>query len=241
MESMGLETQHSGAQPEDGLSDQAVAAYLSAHPDFLTRHPDLMARLTPPPDGDDGRVVDLRTYLVQRLRTESDRLKQDRRALISATRANQNSQHRVHAAILFLLDAESFEQLIQIITTDLAVLLDLDVVGLVVESNGSDIPQVLISGVRVVPEGVVDDWLSGMDVRLEGGIRGDARLFGPGAGLVRSQALLRLNVSSETPPCLLSLGSREPDMFHAGLRTDLLSFLGRVLERCIRSWLDLPP
>ena len=69
---------------------------------------------------------------------------------------------------------------------------------------------------------------------------GDEALFGSGAGLVRSQALVRLNVSTGTPPCLLALGSREPDMFHSGMRTELISFLARVLERCIGSWLDLP-
>ena len=75
---------------------------------------------------------------------------------------------------------------------------------------------------------------------LEGTVTGDEALFGAGAGLVRSQALVRLNVSTGAPPCLLALGSREPDMFHSGMRTELISFLARVLERCIRSWLDLP-
>ena len=40
---------------------------------------------------------------------------------------------------------------------------------------------------------------------------------------------------------LLALGSREPDTFHPGQATELLCFLTRVIERCIRSWLDLPP
>jgi len=57
------------------------------------------------------------------------------------------------------------------------------------------------------------------------------------ARLVRSQALIRLNVSPEVPPCVLALGSRDPEMFHPGMRTELVGFLGRVLERCIRSWL----
>jgi len=69
---------------------------------------------------------------------------------------------------------------------------------------------------------------------------GDPELFGPGAGLVRSQALIRLQISSETPEGLLAFGSREPDMFHQGQGTELVCFLARVVERCIRSWLDLP-
>jgi uncharacterized protein YigA (DUF484 family) len=30
-------------------------------------------------------------------------------------------------------------------------------------------------------------------------------------------------------------------MFEDGMGTELISFLARVLERCIRFWLDLPP
>jgi uncharacterized protein YigA (DUF484 family) len=72
---------------------------------------------------------------------------------------------------------------------------------------------------------------------LESDTAGEEALFGAGAGLVRSQAVVRLNVSPEAPACALALGSRDPEMFHPGMRTELVGFLGRVLERCIRSWL----
>ncbi|HET8727729.1 MAG TPA: DUF484 family protein [Alphaproteobacteria bacterium] len=228
-------------QDDGGLSHAEVAAWLAEHPDFLNQHPDLLARMNPPPSTRPDGVVDLQSFMAERLRSEVERLKGQQRAIISATRANHNSQNRVHAAILFLLDAENFEQLIQTITTDLAVLLDLDVVCLLVESNGQDIPHALAAGIRVVDEGFVARMLADRDIVLQGDVQGDETLFGAGAGLVRSQALARLNVSSEAPPCLLALGSREPDMFQDGMRTELMSFMARVLERCIRSWLDLSP
>lgn len=225
----------------EGVTGKSVAAYLAAHPEFLSEHPELLARLARRPAVRPDGVIDLQSFMVERLRAEVDRLKQQQRALISATRANQHSQSRVHAAILFLLDADNFEQLIQAITTDLAVMLDLDIACLLVESNGEDIPHVQISGVRVVGEGTIEAWLDGRDIVLDGDITGVEAVFGGAAGLVRSQALIRLNVSHETPPALLALGSREPDMFQAGMRTELMGFLAKVLERCIRSWLDLSP
>lgn len=228
------------ADVAEGMSGKSVAAYLAAHPEFLTEHPELLARLAPRPAVRPDGVIDLQSFMVERLRAELDRLKQQQRGLISATRANQNSQNRVHNAILFLLDAENFEQLIQAITTDLAVILDLDVACLLVESNGEEVPHVPVSGVRVVGEGAIEHWLDGRDIVLDGDITGAEAVFGSGAGLVRSQALIRLNISRETPPAMLALGSREPDMFQAGMRTELMGFLAKVLERCIRSWLDLP-
>jgi hypothetical protein len=225
---------------DDAPSAEAVAAFLAARPDFLADHPDLLDTLILPEAGGGDGVVDLRAHLVQRQRDEIDRLKRQQRAIVSATRANQNTQQRIHSAILFLLDAESFEHLIQAIGTDLAVLLDLDAAVLSVENEGDDRPPPLRSGVRVLPPGTIDHLLGGAAHRLDGEIEGDETVFGPAAGLVKSQALIRLDVSSETPPALLALGSRDPEMFQNGMRTDLMGFLANVLQRCIRDWLDLP-
>ena len=222
------------------LTPEEVSAYLREHPDFLVQHADLVHHLTPP-SIDRGRgVVDFQAFMVERLRSELHQLKDQQRELIGTARANVNSQNRIHAAVLFLLEARSFEQLIQIITTDLAILLDLDVACLVVESNGQDIPHTHISGVRVVEEGTVDLCLGTADVVLNADIHGDPEIYGPGAGLVRSEALIRLQVSSETPEGFLAFGSREPDTFHSGQGTELVNFLARVVERVIRSWLELP-
>ncbi len=236
---MARETGRTERRP-DALTAEDVCAYLRANPDFLLQNADLCQHLTPPAVDHGRGVVDLQAFMVDRLRGEVRRLKDQQRELIGAARANMNSQNRIHAAVLFLLDAQSFEQLIQTITTDLAVLLDLDVVSLLIESNGHDIPHAQRSGVRVVEAGTVDRWLGRRDVALNADIHGAAEIHGPGAGLVRSEALIRLQVSSATPDGLLAFGSREPDMFHDGQATELVSFLARVVERVIRAWLDLP-
>ena len=222
------------------LGDRDILDYLTRNPDFFNRNADRLNRLLEGGGGGDARVVDLRSFLVQRLRNEVDRLAGQHRALISAARANQNSINRVHTAALFLLDAPSFHGLIETVTTDLSVLLDLDVAALAVECDGRDLPPVLASGVRLVDAGFVAQCLGSARVLLMGDCEGDPAIYGPGAGLVRSQVLVSLDVSPETPPCLLALGRREPDMFQTGMPTDLITFLARVLERSIRQWLDLP-
>lgn len=224
----------------DSPTAEEVAAYLRNNPDFLVKHADLLHHLTPPSVDRGHGVVDLQAFMVERLRGEVGRLKEEQRELIGTSRANLNSQNRIHAAVLFLLDAQSFEQLIQTVTTDLAVLLDLDVACLVIESNGTDMPHVHKSGVRVVEPGAVRRWIGRREVVLNSDTRGSEAIYGPAAGLVRSEALIRLQISSETPDGLLAFGSREPDMFHSGQGTELVVFLARVVERVIRGWLDLP-
>lgn len=236
---MGRDPGHT-QRPAQTLSSEDVCAYLRKHPDFLAQNADLVHHLTPPSQDRGQGVVDLQAFMLDRLRGEVRRLKDQQRELIGTSRANLNSQNRIHAAVLFLLDAQSFEQLIQTITTDLAVLLDLDVACLVVESNGSDIPHVHSSGVRVVEPGAIAERLGRADVVLNKDITGDPEIYGPGAGLVRSEALIRIHVSSETPEGMLAFGSREPDTFHTGQGTELVGFLARVVERVIRGWLELP-
>ncbi len=237
---MARETGHITSPLGDELTAEDVAAFLRDNPDFLSQRPDLVAHLVPPLADRGNGVVDLQHFMVRRLQNEVGRLQDQQRELVTTTRANVNNQNRVHAAVLFLLDATSFEHLIQTITTDLAVLLDLDVAALVVEAAGPEIPHVNRSGVQVWETGAIGTLMGKRDVVLRGGAQGLPEIYGAGAGLVRSEALVKLRISSEAPTGLLALGSREPDMFHPGQGTELLTFLARVVERCIRGWLDLP-
>lgn len=223
-----------------GLGDAEVLDYLTRHPDFFARNADRLNRILDDGGYEGQRVVDLRGFMVRRLRGELERVADEQTALVSAARANQSTMSRIHTAVMFILDAPSFEALIETVTTDLAVLLDLDVVALVVESDGRTSPPPMAAGVSLVDAGFVGHCLGSAEVVLTSHIEGDPAIYGPGASLVRSQVLLGLTVSPEAPPCMLALASRDPAMFEDGMPTDLIGFLARVLERSIRRWLDLP-
>jgi len=230
------------AEPVRELEPAEVAAYLRRHPDFLLSRPDLVAVLTPPErDLGDG-VVDMQRFMVERLRADVARLKLVQRKLISTSRNNLTSQGLVHAAVLTLLGATSFEHLISVITDELTMLLDIDAVGLCVESSqhGSGQLPSNTAGVQMLEPGSADELLGNSSVLLRSDVTGDPALFGPQAApLVRSDALVRLKVSRHAPAGLLALGARRPGIFHPGQGTELLVFLGQVIEHLIRAWLDL--
>ncbi len=229
------------ALPARTVAAAEVAAYLRQHPDFLIEHAELLDILTPPTMQRGERVVDMQHFMLERQRAETARLKAQQRTLIATTRANLASQGRVHAAVLSLLAAQGFEQLIQIVTTDLAVLLDADVVTIGVEQIGTARPRLHHHGVQILEAGTVEAVLGAdHDAAFFADITGDPKLFGDGAGLVRSAALLRLPVSVSTPPGLLCIGTRRAGKFHPGLGTELLGFLARALGITIAAWLDLP-
>jgi uncharacterized protein len=223
------------------LQSSEVVAFLRQHPGFLAEHPELLQILTPPMRERGDGVVDMQHFMLQRLQAELARVKNQQRALISTSRANLASQSRVHQAVLTLLAAPSFEALIQIVTTDLCVLLDADVVTLAVESNACGRSNLSLRGVQLLDRGTVAK-LFGTDrsVLFNPDTEGDPILFGSGAGLVRSAALLRLCVSPCAPPGLLAIGARKTGKFHPGQGSELLGFLARSLEVVIAGWLDLP-
>lgn len=235
----GLAAPKPRAAPD--VTEAQVAAFLRRHPDFLRDNPELLDAMAAPGRDRGEGVVDLQQAMVERLRGELGEALQQRDELLVMGRSNLASQARIHKIVLDLIAARSFERLIETVTTDLAVALNLDVVALCVERPGDGAPTPPVAGVKCLEPGSVDAIFGpGRSILLSAEVSGDPEVFGGAAGLVASEAMLRLNISSATPPALLAFGSRNPEHFHDGQGSELLGFLAQVIERLIRAWLDLP-
>ena len=232
-----------GADPAVGERPSAaeVVAYLRSHPDFLARRPELFAELLAPTRHVGGGIVDMQRYIIERLQQQIAEAGTREQGLVTAGRSNLSSQGRVHAAVLALLEARSFEELIERVATDLARLLDVDVAVLCIEAASGAATGASAAGVQVIEPGEVDRRLGpGHDCLLNSEVEADGKLFGGAATLVRSQALVRISVRCGCPAGLLALGSRAPRHFEAGQGTELLRFLADALGGCIRGWLTVP-
>jgi uncharacterized protein YigA (DUF484 family) len=226
------------AQPSE-VGGRDVVAYLRQHPEFLERHPEALRLVRPPIRKTGDGVLDFQHFMLERLRRDVVRLQEEQKSLISTTRGNLASQSRVHKAVVAMLRAVSFEHLLQIVTTDLAVLIDVDVVTLGVESTAARTTRLPVHGIHLLRSGTVDALLGpDRDAALSTDIQGDPALFGAAAGLVRSQALLRLSFGRSSPIGLMCIGTRKADTFNPGLGTELLTFLARTLEITIAQWLE---
>lgn len=226
---------------QDPVSSLEVKAYLRENPGFLVENPDLVEVIQPPERDAGGGVVDMQSFMIERLQREVVDLRENHGELIAASRSNMISQSRVHAATLAIFEARTFEHMIEVITTDLANMLDVEVASLCVENDGTvgEIPEV--TGVHLVAPGMVDETIGpGRDIVLRSKAEAEHAVFGGAVGLVRSAAILRLPINNYGPMALLAFGSREEERFHPGQGTELLSFLARVLTHSMRIWLDLP-
>jgi len=221
-------------------TQEDVLAYLQGNPKFLEQNPQALDFLLPPKPAQDKGVADFQSYMIARLKADKAEVLQTTKTIVENSRANMNNQQRIHVAVLRLLESLNFDDFIQSITMDLADILDVDIAVLLVETDGQNIPHVHTSGIRLLPEGTIDKWMGTKAVFLQDNIAGIEPIYGGGATLVRSQILLRVDISMGTPPAILAFGSRDPQMFADGQATDQILFLARVIERCFRTWLSLP-
>jgi len=215
-----------------------VAAYLERHPDFLNDHPQLLELLTPPDQRLGAGVLDMQKFMVIRLRERVAEIERANARLSAIGAENLRIQTLVQGAALALLTARSFETMIDLVVTRLPELIDIEASSLCVES-GTPLPgKSSLVGVRVIRPGAVERIVgTSGEVRLIADTPGSRTLFGEIAPRIRSMALARLNFGPGAPAGALALGSAKPDGFAPGQGTELLTFLARIVELCIRRWL----
>ncbi len=216
--------------------EEQVVAYLRGHPDFLLRHPDVALRLFAPARDQGNNVADLQQFMIERLKGKLDEMRGCAEHLITTTRSNMSTQAHTHEAVLAVLAARDMAELVQVLT-DTAERLEVDVAVLCFETAAEVIPALSTAGVQRLAGGDVDVLLGeGQDVALRAATPGTAAVFGSGAGLVHSQALVRLPGEGRCPPGLLALGVREAHAFHPGQGTELLLFLAQVVRYAVLRW-----
>jgi len=212
--------------------EDEVVAYLRDHPDFFIDRPELLQEMVPPSRWTGDTVVDMQRYMVESLRGEIAGLRDCANEVIETSRANLATQSRAHAAVLVLVAAADMDGLVRTVTDDLPILLDVDVCLLSFEP-GPEL-ELMISGTGRLRLGDVDRFVGpGRDVALYKEMSDDGTIFGAAAGLVRSAAMARLRHGADGQAGLLAFGSRRESAFHPGQGTELLRFLGKVVETCL--------
>jgi len=231
---------NTGTEPaQDGaaVTDDQVTDYLRRHPDFLALRPELFGVMTPPARWTGESVVDMQRFMVETLRGELNGLRDTAHDVIETSRSNMAFQSRTHDAVLALLAAGDIQGFVETVTDELPVLLDVDMA--VIGFEPSESLELACSDIAVLDDGEVDRLVGvGRDVALIRDMIDGAAVFAGGAGLVRSAAFARLRPGGAAPTGLLALGLRHEGAFHPGQGTELLRFLARVVERCLRRLMD---
>lgn len=216
----------------DALTAEQVASYLRRNPDFFALQPEVLTALEPSVRWTGDTVVDIRQFILEGLREQMDGLRDCATEVIETSRSNMAYQQKTHAAVLKLLRANSLEQLVAVISSELPSLLEVDVVALALEQISSADCGAL--NVAPLVPGEVDYILgAGQDVFLLANLVDEAQIFGNSSEKLRSAAFARLDPRPVAPSGVLALGAFQEGFFHPSQGTELFAFLASVVGFCI--------
>lgn len=223
----------------DGLNPQDVLEFLRRNPGFLQDHPELISTLPDDVRSAGNNIVDFQQLMVQKLRQDKQRAEDRQRLLVDNVRSNMTVQARMHAGILRMLESRDLDELMEIIGNEVSLMLEVDAITISLESMSANDKNAMFNGIRIVEPHFVDNHLgSDRDSVLQANVTGDPRLFGSAARLIKSHALIRLNIAPNMPDALIAFGSRDPLLFANGQGTELVAFLSAVIERLLRQHLN---
>lgn len=227
--SKAVDDREIGPTPE--LTEKAVREWLLANPDFLDKNIDLLIARDAGNAEDIPGVVDLRHRILEGLRRSLERQKAREREILLAAEDRARTAARTQDAVLLVLRQNSLNALAQRVASQFPVLFSSTAASLIVEGT----PEAGHGDPMALRADAMDALIRpGEEVRLGRATEKDRGILGDRFSLVESLAIIRLG--TRRGRFLLALGSSAADGFTADQGTDLLDFLGSVLEVAIDRW-----
>lgn len=224
---------------ESDLSEEAVASYLSRHPEFFDAHPELTARLRIPHHS--GPAVSLVEKQVGILRNQNQQLERKLADLIDAARNNEALLDRIHHLAVALLEAKDLSETLAAIQESLRERFASDELAVCLFVDRPEVPE---SGpVRRIDrdDPAVEEAFAGFLKTAKpqcGRLRESQMefLFGERADRVGSAALVP--IGSESRLGLLAIGNRQTDHFIPSQGTVFLARIGDLVASALQARLS---
>lgn len=229
---MNNDTEQSRAESEE---EKQIKDYLESHPEFFSRHPDLLEIIALPHDS--GNAVSLVERQVSVLRERNTEMRQRLNNLLESARVNDRLFEKTKRLVLNLIEADSLQDIVEALYTSLGKDYEIEFYSLVL--LGSDAQQSLCQA-RVVGQDEAQDRV-GTLLRTHRAICGVLRpeelrfLFGDAAGHIGSVAAVTLHHGSTFG--ILAIGNRDPNHYRSSMGTLFLSYIADVLNRVIPRFL----
>jgi uncharacterized protein YigA (DUF484 family) len=232
------------AKDKSPFSPQDVVAYITAHPDCLAHHPELLAQClaaakSVDADTDPGQfnpnmvnpdmanIVDLSPALAARARDEARRLGLAHKSLLHVAAENMVSWKRLHHATLALLASTDLAGLCHVISAEFPTIFDLQKSLLIIDSETS-LAGIVAAGLDVQPDARITAALQGRAIYLGAPNDAGTTLLGQPAASI---ALIRLpdRLPAPVSNCVLLLAGNHPTSFQPDLGSDLLVLLAEMI------------
>ena len=232
----------SQAKPEavndEEFSEADVARYLSSHPDFFERHLPLLRRLSIPHQPGSS-TISLVERQVTVLRQRNDELEKKLAELIEVAKANNDLVDNIHKLAIALLKVPGVEARLELLENALRedFLAERAVLILFRDEVGAEIARP--GFVKTIDRD--DEALKAFSTFLRsararcGSLRDLQKefLFEHEADSIASGAMVPIGDGGRRG--FLTVGSKDPNQFHAGQHVDFLARLGELVEIALDS------
>lgn len=219
------DTNHS--QPDSREAD--VIQYLLETPYFFSRHPELLGQIEIPHQS--GEAVSLIERQVQVLRNQVKAYRENIDELVEVARDNETLHERMHRLTLALIDAATFDEVLNALEDELYDDFKADAVELRLFST----TQLKDQLARDLPDhsATFEEFFSKNKPLCGPLTREQTRfIFGVEGELIQSTALIPLKCDGVLG--LLAIGSNDPERFAAHQGTEFLTRLGELISRTLQ-------
>lgn len=202
-----------------GLDETSIGTYLSEHPEFLLRNPEVLARIQIPhqTQGAVSLIERQVKVLRQQLETERSRLN----AIMERAQSFEHIASRLHQLTLNLIAAQTMDAACNALRDSLRDEFGAEAVALrlfpIDERQRAKDPKVQTFVQFIETQECVCGELPQQQTEA---------LFGEKAAQIRSAALVPISGSDHSG--VLAIGSRDPERFTTDMSTDLLQRLGAI-------------
>ena len=221
-------------EDKSAISAEDVVAYITAHPDCLSDHPNLLAQCLDTSKHvfsdnahDQANIVDLSPALAARARDEARRVGLAHKSLLHVAAENMVSWQRLHHATLALLASNDLAGLCHVISAEFPVIFDVEKSALIIESETSA-SSIAAVGLDVRPAAQISAALHGRSLYLGTPSEAGTAIMGQAAP---SMALIRLpdRLPDPVSNCALLLAGKHTTSFQPKLGSDLLVLLAEMV------------
>lgn len=211
----------------DEQLEKQIGEYLQQHPDYLLRHPGVLAQLEI--HHDSGTAVSLIEHKIKILQQQSGTYRQQLEDLIDVARENEDLHHHLHRLTLTLLKARSQDGVQEILREELTSRFRADAVELKLFSAA----QLEAQAGDAIPA-MFEEFMQA-DRPTCGELSGEKLrgLFDGQLGDSGSAALIPIRTSSLSG--VLAIGSKDIERFPPGKGVDFLISLGELVSLTLQS------
>ena len=224
-------------QHANRITAEDIAGYLQRHPDFFSKHPDILLDIKVPHIS--GEAISLVEKQVATLREENEKFRKKMHELIEIARQNEELAKRMHQLALTLMDAAEPKEIFSTLYDNLKrnfhasrVIVKLFADPAIIDSYASE----EFVGKDIKEESLFNSIIEKrmpMSGRLKR--QQQAFLFGEEGDDIYSAVIVPLH--GEAWGGVLVIGSKDPEKFQETMGVELLANLGEVLSFIIKPWI----